>query len=204
MRLYLAGPMTGYPDYNYPAFHRAADRLRADGHDVVSPAELDDPSHTPGDWTWDAYLRRDLAHLLDCGAVAVLPGWRASKGATLETQVAAALGMPVYDAGTLEPVDETTLGEADRLINGARQADYGHPFDDFTVSGRVLAAYLSAWLGYEVPDVPPEIVALFMAGGVKASREIHRPKRDNRVDGPGYWGCLDMVVDERARREAAG
>ena len=35
---------------------------------------------------------------------------------------------------------------------------------------------------------------------VKMSREVNHPKRDNRVDGPGYWGTLDMVIDERERR----
>ena len=41
MRLYLAGPMTGLPLWNFPAFATAAAALRADGHTVFSPAEHD-------------------------------------------------------------------------------------------------------------------------------------------------------------------
>ena len=43
MRLYLAGPMSGKPQMNFPAFEKAAKSLRRRGHDVVSPAELDSP-----------------------------------------------------------------------------------------------------------------------------------------------------------------
>jgi hypothetical protein len=41
MKVYLAGPMTGYPRWNFDAFDEAARQLRSDGHDVVSPHELD-------------------------------------------------------------------------------------------------------------------------------------------------------------------
>ena len=40
--------------------------------------------------------------------------------------------------------------------------------------------------------------------GVKISREVNQPKRDNRTDGAGYWGCLDKVVEERKRRSDNG
>ena len=88
---------------------------------------------------------------------------------------------------------ESVLQEADHLINGPRQGAYGHPLDDFTKTGRIWGAILG------IPDVPAEKVALCMTG-VKISREVNLPKRDNRVDGAGYWGCLDKVVEERERR----
>ena len=39
-RIYIAGPMTGIPEHNYPAFHAAVAKLRAEGYAVTSPADL--------------------------------------------------------------------------------------------------------------------------------------------------------------------
>lgn len=90
-RIYIAGPMTGIPEHNYPAFDAAAAKLRAEGYAVTSPAELhgDDVSQS-----WDWYLRRDIAALVECDEIALLPGWINSRGARLEHHVAAMLGMP--------------------------------------------------------------------------------------------------------------
>lgn len=92
-RVYIAGPMTGYPEHNYPAFTVAAATLRAQGYDVVSPHELHDDDMTrPFDW----YLRRDIAALVTCDAIALLPGWEHSRGAQLEYAVASGLDMDVH------------------------------------------------------------------------------------------------------------
>lgn len=93
---------------------------------------------------------------------------------------------------------ETILEEATRLVHGARGEDYGHPLDDFTKTGLIWTAVLTEKLKPEV-QVEAEDVALCMVG-VKISREVNRPKRDNRVDGCGYFETLDMVVAERERR----
>lgn len=113
MKAYLSGPMSGIKSFNVPAFDAAAADLRAHGYEVVSPAELDGPearaaimasphgSHAdlpPGE-TWGFYLARDVRLLADDGieVVFVLPDWAQSKGARLETFMAAALaGLPVY------------------------------------------------------------------------------------------------------------
>ena len=89
MRVYLSGPMTGIPDNNFPAFHAWAARLRAQGFDVVSPAEL------PEAETWEMCLRKDMRELPTCDAIALMPGWERSKGAHLELHVAHRLGMEV-------------------------------------------------------------------------------------------------------------
>jgi hypothetical protein len=93
MRYYLAGPMSGYPDHNYPAFHAAAAAMRSIGLQVVNPAELDDPGTWPGSWPWHVYLRRDLGLLVTCEGIVLLPGWQRSRGARLERYVAMSLGM---------------------------------------------------------------------------------------------------------------
>lgn len=99
MRLYLAGPMSGLPELNFPAFHAATARLRKAGHDVVNPAEINaDPAAG-----WNACMRQDIAQLVTCEAIAVLPGWERSRGARLEMHIAAELGMTVLFAADFSP-----------------------------------------------------------------------------------------------------
>lgn len=92
MRLYVAGPMTGYPEYNYPAFDAAQAQLRRAGYDAVSPAVHDITGEIK---SWQFYERAALRLLLECDAVALLRGWSKSKGAMLEVRVARELEMPV-------------------------------------------------------------------------------------------------------------
>lgn len=97
MKVYVAGPMTGYVEHNFPAFKAAAARLRSLGYQVVNPAELDEPlglSHEElSDLPHEFFLRRDIEALLDCDGIYTLPGWRYSKGATLEVAVAKGCGI---------------------------------------------------------------------------------------------------------------
>lgn len=93
-RLYLAGPMTGLPEKNYPAFHAEAARLRALGYTVVSPAEIDTVDGLP----WAHYMKIDIPLMLSCDGVATLPRYDMSKGAMLEVHIALELDMPVSAA----------------------------------------------------------------------------------------------------------
>lgn len=91
-RVYIAGAMSGLPDLNFPAFHRAAAQLRALGYQVVNPAEINtDPA---ADWL--TCMRADIKQLVDCDAIAMLPGWEQSKGATLERLIAVGLGLQEF------------------------------------------------------------------------------------------------------------
>ncbi|WP_212625111.1 DUF4406 domain-containing protein [Pseudomonas sp. PP3] len=96
LRIYLSGPMTGLPGLNFPAFAAMTASLRAGGHVVTNPAELN-----PDGGSWNDCMRRDIAALMDCDTVATLPGWEHSKGARLEVHIAGALGMTVVDAHDL-------------------------------------------------------------------------------------------------------
>lgn len=94
MTTYIAGPMTGLPEFNYPAFHAAAEELRAKGVEVENPAENDSGSSGK---SWDFYIRLALTQLLKCDTILLLPGWETSRGAVLERHVAEALGMEVIE-----------------------------------------------------------------------------------------------------------
>jgi hypothetical protein len=114
-KCYIAGPMTGYPGFNYEAFDEARDVLRRRGWDVISPADLDrenlgiDFSKMEG--TEDlsqyrtAFARQDIAALLDVHAVFVLDGWEASTGARNELTLAAMLGVPIFTFPETTPVE---------------------------------------------------------------------------------------------------
>lgn len=100
MKVYISGPMTGYHDFNVPAFNAAAFRLRQLGHDVLNPAD----GGTDAGKTWADYLRDDIALVVQADAVAVLRGWQESRGASLEVHIAHALGMTVL------PIERWTAG----------------------------------------------------------------------------------------------
>ena len=95
-KIYLSGPMTGVQNLNFPAFAAMTKNLRAGGHTVTNPAEIN-----PDGGTWNDCMRRDIVALMDCDTVATLPGWEHSKGARLEVLIAERLGMTVVNAHDL-------------------------------------------------------------------------------------------------------
>jgi len=197
VKVYLAGPMRGYDQFNFPAFHAATADLRERGYTVSSPAEHDEAigfDATAGSlegFNLEASMEWDLLAVLSSEAVVVLPGWRTSKGVGHEVAVARVTGRPVLEYPSLEPVTiEPVTDEATRLVHGARQGSYGHPADDFTRTGRMWGAILG------IPDVPPHIVGLCMAA-VKISRHVNAPKRDNLVDLAGYAETVRLVHERQ-------
>lgn len=85
MKLYLAGPMSGIPELNFPHFHAVTALLRRQSHEVINPAEVNsDPAAK-----WEDCMRADIAVLVTCEGVALLAGWEKSRGATLEHHIAA-------------------------------------------------------------------------------------------------------------------
>jgi hypothetical protein len=91
MKLYISGPMTGIHELNKPAFNEAEVQLDAAGHAVINPVKNGVPDTSP----WLDHMRADIKMLMDCDAVATLPGWENSKGAQIEVELARMLGLPV-------------------------------------------------------------------------------------------------------------
>lgn len=98
---YLAGPMKGYPEHNYPTFQRAAQVLRNTGIDIVSPAELHvkvdvKAEEERTDYGYD-FLQRDITFLtMHCHGLILLKGWPKSHGARTELSVAMSLDFPIW------------------------------------------------------------------------------------------------------------
>lgn len=112
MKVYLAGPMSNIPFFNFPAFFKAEELLKSQGHEVFSPArhdvetyghfwkecpngthkELDSLGrHVP---TYKEVLKVDLNWILDnAEAIALMPGWEKSKGVAAEKALAECLGL---------------------------------------------------------------------------------------------------------------
>lgn len=134
---YLAGPMRGHEDFNFPAFHKATAWLRSENWKVFSPAERDeaDPALN-GDWGisaegrgLDYFMQYDLAAVAQADCVICLPEWETSQGARLETMVAVELAHPVFEIvrarlarrQTLKSVDPARI--AAEFIAGTRAYD---------------------------------------------------------------------------------
>lgn len=81
--------------------------------------------------------------------------------------------------------------EAHHAVYGDRQADYGHPREDFTRAAVLWTALLQHKLG-DGAYIEPEDIGRCMIG-VKLARDVHSPKRDNRVDIAGYAITLDRL-----------
>lgn len=92
MKVYLAGPMSGRKEFNYPAFHNVARDLRAHGYVVENPAE----NEAPPCGSWGGYLRIALRQMLSCDGIVLLPGWSFSRGACLERSVGESVGIPSW------------------------------------------------------------------------------------------------------------
>ena len=122
MRIYLSGPMTSLPDNNIPKFNAVAERLRAEGHFVINPADIShmfgtreeiersfailynltharDGLHfsdiVRGEILAHMIMDADLAAVRSCDAIYMLNGWENSRGAKKELAEAIRCGLEV-------------------------------------------------------------------------------------------------------------
>lgn len=101
MIAYIAGPMKGHENLNYPAFEKVTTGLREMGLEVLSPHEIDlaypnravynDPQQ---EWLW--YMTKCIPMVFKAQVFVLLEGWENSQGATIEWCIAKERGMPIY------------------------------------------------------------------------------------------------------------
>lgn len=145
-RIYVAGPMSGIADFNFPVFNTAAAMLRGLGWTVENPAE-----HALADnLEWADYMAYDLTRLGLCGAIYLLPGWSKSKGAKIEKGIAVALGMDIQFDPNAEPADESVSLALPELNSDLREI-LGRP--NFTCHFIAKALRL---MGFDIPQKSEE------------------------------------------------
>lgn len=112
--IYIAGPMTGYPEFNFPAFFSAQTDWERSGWKVFNPANKDEEvgvttnsAYATGDaealvksgWSFKDAFKWDTDRVIDADAIYMLKGWEASVGARAEHSVAMAIKAryPTYE-----------------------------------------------------------------------------------------------------------
>lgn len=102
--IYISGPMTGLPDYNYPLFNATAAALRKRGYAVINPAEF---FGGKADRTREEYMRESILRLMEADGLMLLPEWHKSPGAVLEVAIARELEMSLYTLDNSKETPET-------------------------------------------------------------------------------------------------
>lgn len=92
-KYYLAGPMSGYPDFNFPLFHKVLALLRGVGMVIIPPVDIEGSMEgvKPDERTWAEFLAADVALIAGetnrIDGIVFLPQWSKSRGARLEAFV---------------------------------------------------------------------------------------------------------------------
>lgn len=92
MKIYIAGKITGDPNYK-EKFDIAAKSLEAQGHIVLNPAEL------PEGMLQADYMRICLAMIDTADAIYLLKDWYSSSGASIERNYAMYTGKSIFTEG---------------------------------------------------------------------------------------------------------
>lgn len=130
-KIYIAGPMSGIPDFNFPAFYNAAAILEAKGWTVFNPANkegetLSEASKVNGDpmqakvdgFNFRSVYLWDIEKVIESDAIYMLPGWERSPGACGEHAVAVAMTRHypeyqiIYDAQSVKTITKKTAIKA--------------------------------------------------------------------------------------------
>ena len=88
--LYISGAISNMPDLNRTKFFNATRKLRDLGYIVINPHEL---CHDLPPEEWQQCMRRCIIKMMEADILVLLDDWQQSTGATLEFNIARALGI---------------------------------------------------------------------------------------------------------------
>ncbi|MEZ7170166.1 DUF4406 domain-containing protein, partial [Pseudomonas aeruginosa] len=203
-RIYIAGPMTGYKDCNFPAFNAQAEALRGLGYHVENPAD-----HGVVDGAeWQDYLRYDISRLSTCEAIFLLPGWSKSKGAALEVYIAKALGMTFIHHADAEREQPSPVQPEEAPVIGClcgMPMTEGHHSPDGCSSLEEFAPHLSAQAQAKQAERPEVAEVAFVLRNIGAmdAEDIDGDNVDLRFeDAEGRDTGCDVSIVEYAEKAA--
>jgi len=145
-----------------------------------------------------ANVREAIKHISTCGDCGL--AYTTGKDHTCPTTIAADLltnakATQHERMGRNWTSADAMIAEAVRLTSGDRNADYGNPEDDWERAAQVFSGILGEKLN--APLTASDCVRCMI--GMKLVRDAHKPKRDNRGDGVGYFRCLERIEPTDAR-----
>ena len=195
--IYIAGPMRGYPLFNFPAFDAARDKLKAEGWKVLSPADMDravgfDPTidQEPSKQFLDEAFDRDIEAIRNCDAIFMLTGWEASTGATAEYWIARWLHLSIFQE------KESILSIAQRVTTGDRRRDYDKATPNHERIAEAWNWYISNRKGAN--DAISALDVAHMMILLKLARACFTPTKDSYVDIAGYAKCASQIANFEA------
>lgn len=95
--VYLAGPMSGKPMFNYPAFYAMAGIIEKEYSAIVL-----NPARQPNGLSYEEYMERAFADLDRATVIVMLDGWQKSSGAKQEFIRAHQRGIDILFQSQLE------------------------------------------------------------------------------------------------------
>lgn len=194
VKVYLAGPMSGLEEFNFPAFRAATLDLRARGYEVWSPAEADEEldgfDGVKGEtYPFGHYMSRDLPEVLRADLVVVLPGWESSKGARLEIYVAEQCGIKVVSYPEMGPLRHDSSQRFHETLHklaithDRKSRDYGTSVDPLAnIRACESALGVPAFVGAEIRVADKtQRIASFIQKGELANESVEDSVLDRAV-----------------------
>lgn len=151
-KIYIAGPMTGYENFNYDTFNRLGGEWEERGWAVHNPATAYNGSTR---LPYRLYMSSAVQLLLQSEAVALIDWWEESSGATMEALIAQRMGMPFYNAHTGRRMKIAPLVVADPMVIEAGSVGFSPNHGLITALVPIARRLARAWpdRGVTVSDI---------------------------------------------------